>query len=104
VKKVCVLIILCLCTSLYAFDRSLIGSWGLIYDYVKEEFIRFGQNEITLFGERVFERGVNTIIIDDFDGDDVIVQYHLLSQNFLLFIMWNLDNPSESLTLILSRL
>jgi len=107
-KTLCFLLFFCICFSLYAFDRPIIGSWGLILSGEKQEFIRFGQNEIivmnTLFRARDFERAEDTIFIPDFEGDSIIIQYHLLSQNKLLFIIWNPDRIEESITLILSRL
>ena len=107
-KCMFILIIFCISFSLYAFDRSLIGSWGLITAGKREEFVRFGQNDIIimnqLFRERDFESGDNTVYINNFDGDSVIIQYYLLSNNSILFIMWNIDNPIESITLILSKL
>jgi len=94
--------------ALNAFDRSLIGGWGLKMMNEKEEFIRFGQDEVivmnTLFHSKDFERAEDTIYIHDFEDDSVIIQYYLLSPNKLLFIMWNIDNPLESITLILSKL
>ena len=43
-KCVFILIIFCINFSLYAFDRSLIGSWGLFLnaDGEREEIVRFG--------------------------------------------------------------
>jgi hypothetical protein len=94
--------------GLYAFDRSLNGSWGLVQDGEKIEFIRFNNNEIlimnTLFRSNDYEEADDSIYIDDFDGDSVIVQYYRLSPNKLLFIIWNPNNVSESITLILSKL
>jgi len=107
-KVICLLLLMCACFSLYAFDRALIGSWGIIMSNEKEEFIRFGQNDVRilnmLFTSRDFERAEDTIFIEDFDGDSVVIQYYLLAPNKLLFIMWNVDDPLESLTLILSKL
>ena len=107
-KMVLIFMLFCIGSTLFAFDRSLIGSWGLVIPGgEKEEFVRFGQDEIRimnlLFRARDFERAANTIFIEDFDGDSVVIQYHLLSQNSLLFILWNLDDFTESLTLILTK-
>jgi hypothetical protein len=94
--------------GLYAFDRSLNGSWGLIKSGEKIEFIRFNTNEIilmdTLFRANTYEEADDTIYIDNFEGDSVIIQYYRLAQNKLLFIMWNTDSPDQSITLILSKL
>ena len=107
-KIMFVFVLLGICSALFAFDHVLIGSWGLIMPDEREEFIRFGHDEVIimdlLFRSRDFERAEDTIFINDFDGDSVLIQYYLLSQNKLLFIMWNIDEPTESLTLILSRL
>ena len=108
-KIVCLFVLLSMCFTLYAFDRSLIGSWGLIMeDNDKEEVIRFGQNEMAIFDMVLrpgdFETATDTIFIENLDGDSVIIQYYPLAPNKLLFIMSNTDNPMESLTLILSRL
>jgi len=106
-KVACFLLMACMSFTLYAVDQTL-GSWGLVFGEEKEEFLRFGQDEIilmdTLFRSRDFERAENTILIENFDGEAVMLQYHLLSPNALLFIMWSVDDPTESMTLILSRL
>ena len=107
-KVVCFFAMIGIVYGLHAFDRSLNGSWGLIYGNDKEEFIRFNTNEILLmnqlFRSRDYEEGENTIYISDFDGDSVIIQYYLLAPNKLLFILWNVDEPTESITLVLSKL
>jgi len=107
-KIACVLLILCAGVSLYAFDRRVAGSWGLVMGSEVEEFIRFGQNEVMIMDEPYregdFEEADGTIFIYDFDGDSVIIQYFLLSESKLLLNMINPDNPAESLTLILSRI
>ncbi|WP_461256028.1 hypothetical protein [Treponema sp. R80B11-R83G3] len=94
--------------SLSAFDRSLNGSWGLITDGEKIEFIRFNNNEViiinTLFRATDYKEIDDTIYIDDFEGDSVIIQYYRLSPTKLLFIMWNTDNITQSISLILSKL
>jgi hypothetical protein len=107
-KLICFFIIFSMCFALYAFDRSLNGSWGLVKGSEKTEFIRFNTNEImlldTLFRSNDYEEANDTIYIDNFEGDSVIIQYHRLSQNKLLFIMWNTDNVEQSITLILTKL
>jgi len=107
-KLACLFAMICIGSGLFAFDRSLNGSWGIIQGSEKEEVIRFNTNEIILmdqlFRSRDFEEGENTIYIDDFDGDSVVIQYYLLAPNKLLFIFWNVDEPTESLTLILTKL
>ena len=94
--------------ALYAFDRSLNGTWGLVKGSEKTEFIRFNTNEIiildTLFRSSDYEEADDTIYINNFEGDFVIIQYHRLSPNKLLFIMWNTDNVEQSLMLILTKL
>ena len=110
-KIMCFSVMFCICSSLFAFDRSIIGSWGIIEpSSEKSEMVRFGQNEIIVFDDlsfrsSEFERTTDdTIFIEDFDGDSVLIQYYLLSRNKLLFIIIWLDNPDVSLTLILSKL
>jgi len=107
-KIICLFAMIGLSYGLFAFDRSLIGSWGIIIDKEREVFVRFNANEIIIMEELLrpgdYVEGENTILISNFDGDSVIVQYYLLSPNTLLFIMWNMDNPEESVTLILSKL
>jgi hypothetical protein len=93
---------------LSAFDRSLNGSWGLVKDGEKMEFLRFNNNEViimnTLFRSTDYEESDDSIYIDDFDGDSVIIQYYRLSSNKLLFIMWNTDDFTQSINLILSKI
>ena len=107
-KIVCLVVFINICLGLYAFDRSLIGSWGLIMNGEKEEFIRFNNNGIvimnTLFRSTDYYEADDTIYIADFDGDSVIMQYYRLASNKLLYILWNTDDPTQSITLILSRL
>jgi sensor domain CHASE-containing protein len=93
--------------GLYAFDRSLNGSWGITKDGEKIELIRFNNTEIivmnTLFRSNDYEEADNTIYLE-LDGESILIQYHLLSSNKLLFIMTDADNFSEALTLILTKL
>jgi len=107
-KLICFFAILITGMSLYAFDRSLNGSWGIFRESEKIILIRFNTNEITvmdsLFRPGAFSEADDTFYIDDFDGDSVIIQYFRLSPNKLLFIMWNTDNPEQSITLILSKM
>jgi hypothetical protein len=109
-KLICFCVVISVGLTLYAFDRSLNGSWGLVKSGEKMEFIRFNTNEIiimdTLFRPNDYEEeeGDNTIYIDSFDGDSIVIQYYRLSQNKLLFIMWDVDNPEQSITLVLSKL
>jgi len=96
--------------SVFALDSSLDGSWGISMDGDKLEIIRFNSvnNEIiimsSLFRANDFSLADDTIHIYDFDGDSVIIQYYRLSPNKLLFILWNSNNITESITLILSKL
>ena len=107
-KFVCFFAMIGIGYGLFAFDRSLNGSWGLIQGREKEEFLRFNTNEIILmdqlFRSHDYEEAENSIYISDFDGGAVVLQYYLLSPNKLLFILWNADDPTESITLILSKL
>jgi len=107
-KLICFLMVFSMGFALYAFDRSLNGGWGLVKAGEKTEFLRFNTNEIrifdTLFRSRDYEEADDTIYIDDFEGDSVIIQYHRLAPNKLLFIMWNTDNVEQSITLILTKL
>jgi hypothetical protein len=106
-KLLCFCVIISAGFSLYAFDRSLNGSWGLVQSGEKMEFLRFNTSEIvimnTLFRAGDFEEADDTIAIE-LEGESVLIQYYRLSQSKLLFIMWNTDSPEESITLILSRL
>ncbi|GBU29030.1 hypothetical protein R84B8_02592 [Treponema sp. R8-4-B8] len=101
------LIMFCIGYSLFAFDSSLIGSWGLISGSEKHEFIRFNRNEFILL-DTLYRQGnyqeMNDTIYFEKDGDSAILQYFLLSANKLLFIIWNVDDTKESITLILTRL
>jgi hypothetical protein len=107
-KFISLLIMFGVVFSVNAFDRSLNGSWGLIKDGEKMEFIRFNNNEIiimnTLFRSNDYEEVDDTIYIDDFDGDSVIIQYYRLSSTKLLFIIWNPEDIAQSVNLILSKL
>jgi hypothetical protein len=103
----------CLCgailvsAGLYAFDRSLNGSWGIVKDGEETEIIRFNNTEIffadTPFQAGDYEEAENTIYLEE-GGDFLFLQYHLLSSNKLLFILTGKDDFSETVTLILSRL
>lgn len=107
-KIICLLVALSTGLALYAFDRSLNGSWGLAKDGEKIEIMRFNTNEIIIMNSPLragnYTEADDTIYIDNFDGDSVIIQYYRLSTNKLLFIMWNTDNPEQSITLILTKL
>jgi hypothetical protein len=109
-KLICFCVVISIGVTLYAFDPSLNGSWGLVKSGEKMEFLRFNTDEIilmdTLFRSSEYEEEEkdNSIYINSFDGDSVIIQYYRLSQNKLLFIMWAVDNPEQSITLILSKL
>jgi len=107
-KLVCFFAMISLGYGLFAFDRSLNGSWGLTQGNEKEEIIRFNTNEIIFNGELFrsgsYEEAENTIYFSDPEGGDVVIQYYLLSSKKLLFILWNVNDPTESLTLILSKL
>jgi len=115
-KALCLLFLIITClsshlmSSVHAFDSSLDGSWGLIMENEKEEIIRFNtaKKEIVimnyLFRQGDYTSGNDTIYISNFDGNTVIIQYYRLAQNKLLFVFWNADNISESLTLILTKL
>jgi len=107
-KLICLFIIFNMGFALYAFDRSLNGSWGLVKNGEKTEFLRFNTNEIILlnklFRSRDYEEIDDTIYINDFDGDSVVIQYYRLSPIKLLFILWNTDDIEQSITLILTKL
>jgi hypothetical protein len=108
-KLVCLLAVIGISCGLYAFDRSLNGSWGLVTPDDRDEVIRFNTNEIVIFDElfrpkKDYEEGEDTIYIEDAGGDSVMIQYYRLAPNKLLFILSNLDDPSQSLTLILTKL
>jgi hypothetical protein len=106
-KLVCFAVAISITCSLYAFDSSLNGSWGLITPDEKEEVIRFNTNEIFIFGglfrSHEYDEGTDTFYIQDMTGG-AIIQYYLLAQNKLLFIVTNVGSPSESVILILTRL
>jgi hypothetical protein len=107
-KLICLLAIFNIGSGLFAFDRSLYGSWGLVLSEEVEEVINFYGEEVRIFNQTFdsseYEEAEDTIYIGDYEGDSVMVQYYLLSQNKLLFLMSNLDDPTESMTMILSRL
>jgi hypothetical protein len=110
-KKITFLvIILTLATGLFAFDKKLVGTWGLNKDGEKTEFIRFyNNNEIVLLNvllrQEDMEEIDDTIYIDNYGGEDsFFIQYYQLTPNKLLFILQNLDDDSKSMVLILSRL
>jgi hypothetical protein len=106
-KFFCLLILISAAAGLYAFDRSLNGSWGIIKGGEETEIIRFNNDEIffadTPFQTDDYEEAENTIYIEE-EGSFFLLQYHLLSSNKLLFILTSEDNFSETVTLILSRL
>jgi hypothetical protein len=93
--------------SANAFDLSLNGSWGLVIDGEELEYIRFNNNEIIvmdrLFRSSDYEEADDTIFIDDFDGDSVLIQYYQLSSTKLLFFM-TIGDLAQSINLILSKL
>jgi hypothetical protein len=94
--------------ALHAFDRSLNGGWGVVLEGEKMEIIRFNTNEIiimnTLLRAHDYTESDDTIYIDDFNNDSVIIQYYRLAANKLLFILLNTDNPEQSITFILTKL
>jgi hypothetical protein len=107
-KFACFAVAISIACSLYSFDSSLNGSWGLIApDDQKEVVIRFNTNEIAIFGElfrsHEYEEGIDTFYLQDKDGG-AIIQYYRLAQDKLLFIMTNMDNPLESVILILTKI
>jgi hypothetical protein len=103
----CLFIILTTTLGLYAFDRSLNGSWGLIKDGEKLEMIRFNTTEViimdTLFRSNDYEEADNSIYVEK-DGESIMIQYYLLSSTKLLFVMTSLDDFTQSLSMILSKL
>jgi hypothetical protein len=106
-KFLCLFMAISIGAGLYAFDRSLNGSWGIIKDGEETEIIRFDNTEI-FFADSPFQLGdyeeaENTIYIEE-EGNFFLLQYHLLSPNKLLFILTSEDDFSETVTLILSRL
>jgi len=109
-KTVCVLFFLFISLSLYAFDDSLDGSWGFIMGNVKHEIIRFFpvNKDIVIMGTTIrssdYSEADNTIHIEDFDNDSVIIQYYQLTPDKLLFTLWSTHNITQSITLILSKL
>jgi len=115
-KLACILFLLFTCissplvSSVHALDSSLNGSWGISMDGEKLEIIRFNSvnSEIiimsTLLRANDYSVADDTIHIYNFDGDSVIIQYYRLAPEKLLFILWNTNNITESITLILSKL
>jgi hypothetical protein len=106
-KFICFLVILVAASSIYAFDKSLIGSWGVINsDGGMDEFLRFGNNEIlvvdTLFRSSEYKEIDGSVYIN-ISEKEMVIQYYLLSRNKLLFILWS-DDIEMTMTLILSRL
>jgi hypothetical protein len=92
-------------SGIYAFDRELNGGWGLIESGgEKIEFIRFNNDEIifmdTLFRKDEYKETADTIF---FDERESLIQYYLLNHNKLLFILWDMEDSDNSVTLILSR-
>ncbi|MCL1959061.1 MAG: hypothetical protein FWF68_05630 [Spirochaetes bacterium] len=53
-KFICLFAMLSIGYGLFAFDRSLNGSWGLTEGKEKEEIIRFNTNEIVLIWNKYF--------------------------------------------------
>jgi hypothetical protein len=106
-KLSCLFIVISITAGLYAFDRSLNGSWGIVKDEEKTEIIRFNNTELifadTLFRAGDYEEAENTIYVEE-DGEFFLIQYHLLSSNKLLFIMAGEGDFSDTITLILSKL
>jgi len=106
-KWLCLSVMFCIGVSVFAFDPSLNGGWGLIKNDDKQEFIRFNTNEIVIMGykftQKDYEEADDAFYIDDVDGESIIIQYFRLSPNKLLFIIWNPNNIAESVTLILTR-
>ena len=109
-KLICVLFLLFIGLSAYAFDNSLHGSWGLVMGNEKQEIISFNSinKEIILSGFLLrlndYTSLEDTLHVPDFDGDSIIIQYYHLAVNKLLFILWNTDDINQSMTLILSKL
>ena len=107
-KLICFFCIMSIGCGLYAFDRSLNGSWGLIDFSGTNEIIWFNTDEIRVFDQLFesyeYEDTEDTIYIDDYEGDSIMIQYYRLSPNKLLFIMTNLYDSTESITMILSKL
>jgi len=101
-KWFCLFAMLSIGYGLFAFDRSLNGSWGLTEGKEKEEIIRFNTNEIVLmeqtFRSSDYSEGENTVYVSS-----LVIQYYLLSSKKMLFIMWDTDNPEISMTMILTK-
>ena len=99
-----------LVSNVHALDSNLNGSWGISMDGEKLEIIRFNSanNEIiimsTLFRSHEFSLADDTIHIFNFNNSSMIIQYYRLAPDKLLFIMWNSDDITESITLILSKI
>ena len=97
-------------SSIYAFDNSLDGTWGIVMNDEKLEMVRFNSSnkEIIimnfLFRQNDYTSADYTIHIYSFDGNSVIIQYYRLAPNKLLFTIWNTDDITQTMTLILSKL
>jgi hypothetical protein len=110
-KIICFLAIIGIGSGLYAFDRALNGSWGFVSpeEEIAEEIIHFNFNndEIRLFNKLFlsddYREAEDTIYLDDYEGETVMLQYYLLSPYKLLLIMTNLEDSNESVTMILSK-
>jgi hypothetical protein len=102
-KFICLFAMLSIGYGLFAFDRSLNGSWGLTEGKEKEEIIRFNTNEIVLNGENIpssdYSEGENTIYVYS-----LVIQYYLLSSKKMLLIMWDNEKPENSMVMILTKL
>ena len=115
-KIICIVFLLFAClsspfvSSIYAFDSSLDGTWGIIMNNEKLEMVRFNaaNKEIIimnfLFRQNDYSSADDTIHIYSFDGNSVIIQYFRLAPNKLLFTIWNTDDITQTMTLILSKL
>ena len=107
-KLICFFAILGIGCALYAFDPPLNGSWGLIMPGDNNEIIWFNYNEIRLFNKLFqsdeYAEADDTIYINDYDGEAIMIQYYLLAPNKLLFILTNMDDSSETMTMILTKL
>ncbi|GHV17034.1 hypothetical protein FACS189493_3930 [Spirochaetia bacterium] len=103
-RAFCFFVVLSITVGLCAFDKSLNGSWGLTMDGEQQEFIRFTDNEIIIFGDTLFRSGdfeeADNSIYIELDGSNFLIQYYLLAPNTLLFIMFD---GSNTMTFILSK-
>ncbi|MBB6481520.1 hypothetical protein [Spirochaeta isovalerica] len=107
-KNIFLLICISISSTLFASDESLNGSWGVIVGDSAYEALRVDVDEIIiidkLFRSGEYEIGNGFIHIEDFDGEEVMIQYHFLEEDKLLFIITNLEKITESITLIFQRL